>query len=318
MNYIEELGSRALGSRLKNFTESMVRDVALIYKYENIDFEPRWFTLFLLLSEKGEMSVMDIANQLKQSHPAVNQVANVLEKKGLVISKKKKQDGRKRFLKLSKKGNLLLKKLVPIWKSVEDATNEFILESNPDFLNNLKQMEQALEQKSIFERIQSQLKKSEYEEIKIRPYAPELKDHFKSLNYEWLNKYFKIEDSDEKTLSNPEFILENGGVIYFAVKDQQIVGTVAIIHHKSFVCELSKMAVTENYQGKQIGRKLLESAIRFANEKNYRKMVLFTSPELKKAIGLYQSFGFEFTDNTENIQYDYNRCTIQMELKLNT
>ena len=317
MNYIEELGSRALGSRLKNFTDSLVRDVAIIYKHENIDFEPRWFTIFLILSEKGEMSVMDIANQLNQSHPAVNQVANILEKKRLVISKKKKQDGRKRFLKLSKKGNLLLNKLVPIWKCVEDATNEFILESNPDFLNSLKQMEQALKQKSIFERIQSQIKKSQYKEIKIRPYAPELKDHFKSLNYEWLTKYFTIEESDKETLSNPEGIIGNGGNIYFAQLDDKIVGTVAIIHHQSHVCELSKMAVTESYQGKQIGKKLLETAINFANKKQYDKMILFSSTKLEKAVKLYESRGFIHLSNNENIIHNYQRCTIQMELILN-
>lgn len=318
MNYIEELGSRALGSRLKNFTESMVRDVALIYKHENIDFEPRWFTLFLLLSEKGEMSVMDIANHLNQSHPAVNQVANVLEKKGLIISNKKKQDARKRFLKLSKKGNLLLVKLLPIWKTVEDATNEFIQESNPDFLRNLSKMENALKKKSIYERIQSKLEKSKNEEIEIIPFASELKSHFKSLNYEWLKTYFKVEESDEETLSNPELIIENGGMIYFASVDQQIVGTVAIIHHKEDVCELSKMAVTSASQGQQFGQKLLEMAINFATEKNYQKMVLFTSPELKKAVSLYKYFGFEIAKNGENFQYHFNRSTIQMDLKLST
>lgn len=318
MNYIQELGSRALGSRLKNFTELLNRDVLQIYKEQNIDFEPRWYTFFLLLSEKGEMSVMDIASQLNQSHPAVNQVANALEKNRLIISNKKRQDGRKRFIKLSKKGKLLLDKLIPIWKSVEDATNEFIKEANPDFMTDLNQMEQALEKKSIFERIQTQIKKTQYEQIEIIQYSQDLKSQFKSLNYEWLNKYFTIEDIDKKTLSEPEKIIKNNGMIYFAQFEEKIIGTVAIIHHHPHICELSKMAVTEVYQGKQIGRKLLEFAIKFAIEKNYRKMILFTNPELKRAIDLYKSFGFESSENNELIQYNYNRCTIQMELNLNT
>ena len=317
MNYIQELGARALGSRLKNFTELMIRDVAMIYKNEHIDFEPRWFTLFLLLSEKGEMSVMDIANQLNQSHPAVNQVANALEEKGLIRSIKKKHDGRKRYLKISPKGNHLLKKLKPLWLDIQSITDEFINETNPDFLNGLSRMEQALTEKSIYIRITSQLRKTQYEQIEIKPFSPELKDHFKSLNYEWLNKYFSVEKSDEEILSNPESIIEIGGTIYFAQVDNKIVGTVAIQHHQSEICELSKMAVTQSYQGKQIGRKLLDTAIDFARKKNYQKMILFTNPELKKACDLYKSFGFVLTDNTDSIQYNYNRCTIQMELNLN-
>ena len=158
MNYIQELGTRALGSRLKNFTELLIRDVVQIYKEQDIDFEPRWYTFFLLLSEKGEMSVMDISNQLNQSHPAVNQVANALEKKGLIISNKKEQDGRKRYLKLSKKGKRLLLKITPLWKDIEKAAADFILEANPHFLDNILRMEMSLQNRSMYQRIQSQIK----------------------------------------------------------------------------------------------------------------------------------------------------------------
>ena len=61
MNYIQELGSRALASRLKKFTELLIRDVIQIYKEQKIDFQPRWYTFFLLISEIVEMSVMDIS-----------------------------------------------------------------------------------------------------------------------------------------------------------------------------------------------------------------------------------------------------------------
>ncbi len=40
MNYIQELGSRAFATRLKNFTDSLHRDVAQIYKDQDIEFEP--------------------------------------------------------------------------------------------------------------------------------------------------------------------------------------------------------------------------------------------------------------------------------------
>lgn len=318
MNYIQELGTRALASRLKNFTELMIRDVSQIYKEQDIDFEPRWFTFFLLLSEKGELSVMDIASQLNQSHPAVNQVANALEEKGLITSNKKKHDGRKRYLKLTPNGNRLLKKLLPLWQDIQKITDEFIQETNPDFMDDLLKMEQALNKQSIYNRIQSQFKKTQYEQIEIKPYTAELNEDFKSLNYEWLNKYFSVEKSDEKILSNPASILENGGTIYFANLNNKTVGTVAILHHQPQICELSKMAVTIAFQGKQIGRKLLETAIDFARKKKYQKMILFSNPELKKAVTLYESFGFIHCENDDTIQYNYERCTIQMELKLNT
>lgn len=316
MNFIQELGTMALASRLKNFTELLVRDVSRIYKEQDVDFEPRWFTFFVLLFEKGEMTVMEIATQLSQSHPAVNQVANALEAKGLITSNKKKHDGRKRYLKLSAKGKRLFTKLTPLWQDIQNITDEFIHETNPDFMDDLYKMEQALHKRSIYNRIHSQLKITQYEQIEIIPFSAELKNYFKSLNYEWLNMYFSVEKSDEEILSEPDSIIENGGNIYFAQIDNKIVGTVAILHHNPQICELSKMAVTASYQGKQIGRKLLDTAIEFALSKKYQKMILFTNPELKKAVKLYESIGFGHCDNTKSIQYNYERCTIQMELKL--
>ena len=49
MGFINELGTLALGSRIKNLGELLMRDMAKVYKEQNIDFEPRWFTLFQLI-----------------------------------------------------------------------------------------------------------------------------------------------------------------------------------------------------------------------------------------------------------------------------
>jgi hypothetical protein len=52
MDFIEELGTLAIGTRLKNLSELMMKDLARVYKDQDVDFEPRWFTFFQLILRK--------------------------------------------------------------------------------------------------------------------------------------------------------------------------------------------------------------------------------------------------------------------------
>ena len=79
MNYIQRLGALAIASRLRGLTDLLVRDMTKIYREQNIKFEPRWFAFLHLLNSTNKLSITEIATELNQSHPAVNQVANSLE-----------------------------------------------------------------------------------------------------------------------------------------------------------------------------------------------------------------------------------------------
>jgi DNA-binding MarR family transcriptional regulator/N-acetylglutamate synthase-like GNAT family acetyltransferase len=317
MNFVQELGIKAFGSRLKNFSDLLIRDVTQIYSEQNIDFEPRWFTLMMLLEREGELSVTGIAQRLNQTHPAVIQVATVLEREGLVNSTKKEQDARKRYLKLSSKGKKLISEIEPLWKSIENATQILLEETDPDFLNALYKIEMHLQKKSLYERIKEQIKKSEYEKISIVAYSPELKKHFKRLNYEWLEKYFEVEEADRIVLENPETeIIDKGGEIFFAMVGEQIAGTVGICKVNNNSCELTKMAVSESFQGKQVGKKLLNAALDYVKSKGYRKIELFTSPILEKAVSLYRAAGFVTSTGKNSSKSGLHRCSIKMVMKI--
>lgn len=146
------MGSLALATRLKNLSERLARDVAQIYKESAFDFEPRWFAVFYALKKGDEMAVTELSVMLQQTHPAVNQVANVLVKKGLVNERKDEQDQRKRLLKLSAKGLNLASQMEPLWEKIK-AANDQLLNESKDILGSLEAVEAALDKKSIKERV---------------------------------------------------------------------------------------------------------------------------------------------------------------------
>jgi len=147
--------------------------------------------------------------------------------------------------------------------------------------------------------------------VEIIPFSSDLKEPIKTLNKEWLQKYFKVEEKDEIVLSNPqEEIIDKGGLIFYAKYKGEIIGTVSLmkIDHDTF--ELSKMAVSDKAQGLGIGNQLLIHCLAVAEENNIRKLILYSNRKLLPAIHLYEKFGFAEVP-LGNVSYE--RADIKME-----
>ena len=56
--------------------------------------------------------------------------------------------------------------------------------------------------------------------IKIVQYQPEYKQDFIRLNREWIERYFRIEPSDEKTFAHTGDIINGGGQIFLAIDEE--------------------------------------------------------------------------------------------------
>lgn len=151
--------------------------------------------------------------------------------------------------------------------------------------------------------------------LQILPYQPQFEESFKSLNLAWLNKYFSVEPADEAMFSNPQaYILNKGGHIFFALIDNEVVGTFALQKIADDFFELSKMAVAEAHQGKKIGHALLEHSLERARALGAKKVVLYSNTLLQPAIHLYTKFGFT---EVPMLSTQYKRSNIKMEIALN-
>jgi len=140
-------------------------------------------------------------------------------------------------------------------------------------------------------------------------------EDFYRLNVEWLEKYFYVEEYDREVLSKPkEYILDKGGIILFALVKEQVAGTVSLINRNEAGYELSKMAVTEKFQGLRIGKKLMYAAIYKTIALGSNRIFLDSNTILKPAINLYNKVGFREIPVPEDSPYE--RCNIRMEIKL--
>ncbi len=147
--------------------------------------------------------------------------------------------------------------------------------------------------------------------IKIIDYSEQHKEAIKVLNYEWLEKHFKVEPNDVVQLSNPkQEIIDKGGFIFYADNDNEIIGVACLLKITEEHFELGKMAVTAKYQGLRAGNLLLDYCIRFAQEKQIRSLVLYSNRSLLPALYLYKKYGFV---EIEMEPGHYERANIKME-----
>lgn len=155
---------------------------------------------------------------------------------------------------------------------------------------------------------------SEVNNLEISAFSEGQENHIKELNFHWLRKFFRIEENDELTLSNPkEYIIDKGGHIFYAKIDNEIVGVVALLYVNTTSFELAKFAVNENHQGKGIGNALINYCIDFCKNSNIESLHLYSNRTLSAAIHLWKKFGFQEIPLEDGL---YDRANIKMKLSL--
>ena len=128
--------------------------------------------------------------------------------------------------------------------------------------------------------------------------------NFKQLNLEWLLLHFRVEPMEENVLPRPEDVPRAGGAIWLAQVGGAIVGCCALNAKGGSTYELSKVAVTPSVQGKGLGRRLLEVAVKGFTDAGCQQLVPETDTALKAAIALYESAGFEYQQRPRPLAYE--------------
>jgi DNA-binding MarR family transcriptional regulator/GNAT superfamily N-acetyltransferase len=304
METIEQLGELFLGTRLKRLSDLLFDEVDNVYQQQNIDLTSRTTALLFLLHQEKNASITQLADCLGISHPAVHQMSKKLLSQGYVATQPDPKDERRRILSLSPGGRALVTRLEPIWQCLRIQLDKMLTSGDHDLLRAVSHLEHACKLRPLSQRIEQQLSEQHSRNVKIVCYRPEYKADFKRLNIEWLEKYFYVEAIDDQVLSNPDtFILNKGGEILFAKLGEEIVGTVALMLDEDGRVELTKMAVTEKYQGLKIGRKLLDAAIQRFKKSGRKQLFLESNSRLTTAIGLYEKVGFVHKPKLDNSHY---------------
>lgn len=96
-----------------------------------------------------------------------------------------------------------------------------------------------------------------------------------------------------------ELYQKNNRAEYWIItKKSSVIGGIGIAPFANYeeIAEIQKFYIKKEEQGQGYGKILLEKALKYAKEKNYKKIYIETMDILEKANQLYENYGFESLD----------------------
>lgn len=314
MEFLSLAGPMALGSRLRQLADVVTQDAEKIFAMYDVDINPRWFPVFYMLMQNTESSVSQLAEGIDQSHASVSQVATKMEKAGLVQTRKSDVDTRVSLISLTESAKAMCEKLRQQCEDVGEVVEEMLASRQSKLWFELDNLEIELNSRSLFERVQKKKTERAVKGLSFIPYEEQFQDQYSRLNEAWITQYFELEETDRKSLQDPEgYILNKGGYIALGVLGGEVVATCALIKMQNNTYELAKMTVDDSMRGLGVGELIGQHVIEKAKEFGAAKLYLESNTQLVPAIRLYQKLGFV---RVEGPQSPYARCDIQMELLL--
>ncbi|MBC6492177.1 GNAT family N-acetyltransferase [Flavihumibacter stibioxidans] len=104
---------------------------------------------------------------------------------------------------------------------------------------------------------------------------------------------------DESTDHLYELFRHPGSAYFVAVENGKIIGGAGIFPTEGLPegCgELVKMYLSAEARGKGLGRRLIAHILETAKAMGYHQVYLETMPELRKAVSVYEKFGFSYLE----------------------
>ncbi len=108
-----------------------------------------------------------------------------------------------------------------------------------------------------------------------------------------VDAYFTKDMYNAEIAGLPGSYARPDGCLLLAVEDGQGAGCVAFHKVDASTCEMKRMFVRPEFQGRGIGRALAQQLISEARQTGYTRMRLEVSPLQTEAQGMYRSLGFK-------------------------
>ncbi len=309
-----QTGPLALGSRLRQLGEVLAEQSSRVHALYRLGIDTKWFPVFFMLRNGECLSISALSEAIGHSHASVSKIVKEMAAADLAQSQKVPGDGRINQVCLTQKALDLLAAFEQQNEDVELVVESMLSACDNNLWEALGEFEQQLAEQDFFSRIKQHLAVRERKRVEIGDATEGELSEFGRLNYEWINKYFEVEESDRVALDAPrEKILDKGGVILMARYDGQVAGTCALLKTDDNTMELAKMAVDDKFKGRSIGFLLGEAALQRARELGARRVFLDSNTKLTPALNLYRKLGFKRMAAEPT---PYARCNIQMEVLL--
>ncbi|ODG89978.1 MULTISPECIES: helix-turn-helix domain-containing GNAT family N-acetyltransferase [Bacillaceae] len=248
------------------------------------------------INENHGCTATDIIEKLGIDRGYLSRIIQRFDDENIISKIQSPEDKRQYTLHLTANGNEIYNKLVNDANIGVESMIQSL--STPEVKELVKSMETI---ESIFS-----LNQTPNPEILIRPFKPGdvgyvayIHGKIYSTTYQFgrVFEYYVMKGLSEFLL-NP-----NGGELWVAEVNGEIVGSIAITKTNESVAQLRWFVLDEKSQGLGIGKKLIETALNFCKENQFEHVFLWTVSTLETARHLYKKYNFTLTEEKPNFEW---------------
>ena len=127
--------------RLRRISDSVVQDARRLYRDLEVDIEPNWHIVLLLIEGHPCIGVAEIARRLGMTHPSVSTLVGQIAGRGYLNVTDDPTDGRRRCVSLTSKAQQMMPKLKRIWEHGGLAIESAIQGTDIDILKAVTALE---------------------------------------------------------------------------------------------------------------------------------------------------------------------------------
>ncbi|WP_088014102.1 helix-turn-helix domain-containing GNAT family N-acetyltransferase [Gottfriedia acidiceleris] len=248
------------------------------------------------INEKNGCTATDIIEKLGIDRGYLSRIIQRFDDENIITKIQSPEDKRQYTLHLTNKGNEIYNKLV---NDANIGVESMIQSLSPTEVKELVKSMETIE--SIFS-----LNEISIPDITIRPFKPGdvgyiayIHGKIYSTTYQFgrVFEYYVMKGLSEFLLNH------NGGELWVAEVNGEIVGSIAITKANESVAQLRWFVLDEKYQGLGIGKKLIETTLDFCKENQYGHVFLWTVSILETARYLYKKYNFTLTEEKPNFEW---------------
>jgi putative acetyltransferase len=140
-------------------------------------------------------------------------------------------------------------------------------------------------------------------QVEILPFKPENQGVVKDLILAGLGEHWGFIDPTKNPDLNHIAASYQDEIFLVAWKNDEIIGTGALIRRSHGTAEVVRMSVANQYRRQGIGRQILECLIEKARSLGYNQIILETTQTWKDVMAFYLSFGFRITHSQDGDVY---------------
>ncbi|UTW63068.1 MarR family transcriptional regulator [bacterium SCSIO 12741] len=149
-DFIKSLDLIGYTARIRRLSDNLNKMGKVVYKDLDLEIEPNWHLVLLILEREEELTATEIAEHLSFSHTAIIKITKKMVRSNFLNAQKSPTDGRKQLYSLSDKAIKQLPKLKQIWNDIAEVHQQYVSKT---FLKELTKIENSLTQKSTIIRV---------------------------------------------------------------------------------------------------------------------------------------------------------------------